>query len=194
MKNKINNNYLYNYKILLYMRRIKSAPANIAEMINRKKETKSSLNKIVIPILNKKYNIIVEEVNNEHYEKNIIKNDISNIIKNDKSNTNTNNIIEYNKFKSQKNNLKKIGTFISDIIGDTNILPFEQNTLITSLINYLSENVLNKDKLKEIYLFILQAIARYIIMLLFHSHFINIFEEQNLLLIHNDILNDINIK
>ena len=85
------------------MRRIKSAPANIAEMINRKIETKSSLNKIVIPILNKKYNIIIEEVNNENCEKNIIKNDKSNIIKNDKSNSNTNNIIEYNRFKSQKN-------------------------------------------------------------------------------------------
>ena len=162
------------------MRRIKSAPANLSEMINRKKINNSQSSKIVIPIINKKYNIIIEEIDN----KNIIKNDNSKII-------NTN-IIEYNRFKSQKNNLKKIGTFISDIIGDTNMLPFEQNTLITTLINYLSENVLNKDKLKEIYVFILQAIARYLIMLLFHSHFIDICQQQHLLI--DNYLHGLSIK
>ena len=161
------------------MKRIKSAPANLAEMINRKKENKSSLNKIVIPIMNKKYNIIIEETNNIN---------INNINTN---NVNTN-MIEYNRFKSQKNNLKKIGTFLSDIIGDTNILPFEQNTLITTLINYLSENVLNKDKLKEIYVFILQAVVRYFIMLLFHSHYLHIFEEQTIL-IETNILPDLGL-
>lgn len=162
------------------MRRIKSAPANLSEMINRKKINNSQSSKIVLPIINKKYNIIIEEIDN----KNIIKNDNSKII-------NTN-IIEYNRFKSQKNNLKKIGTFISDIIGDTNMLPFEQNTLITTLINYLSENVLNKDKLKEIYVFILQAIARYLIMLLFHSHFIDICQQQPLLI--DNYLHGLSIK
>lgn len=173
------------------MKRIKSAPANLAEMINRKKINYSQSNKILIPIpiFNKKYNIIIEEINNEISENSEnSENNEKNIIKNDKSN-----IIEYNRFKSQKNNLKKIGTFLSDIIGDTNILPFEQNTLITTLINYLSENVLNKDKLKEIYVFILQAIARYLIMLLFHSHYLHIFEEQPLL-IENNILPDLDIK
>ena len=163
------------------MRRIKSAPANLSEMNNRKKINYSQSSKIVIPIINKKYNIIIEEIDN----KNIIKNDNSKIINSKIINTN---IIEYNKFKSQKNTLKKIGTFLSDVIGDTNILPFEQNTLITSLINYFSENVLNKDKLKEIYVFILQAFARYLIMLLLHSHFINIFQEQPLLIENNNIL------
>ena len=168
------------------MKRIKSAPANLSEMINRKKINNSQSSKIVIPIINKKYNIIIEEIDN----KNILKNDNSKIINSKIINTN---IIEYNRFKSQKNNLKKIGTFISDIIGDTNMLPFEQNTLITTLINYLSENVLNKDKLKEIYVFILQAIARYLIMLLFHSQYLHIFELQPLL-IENNILPDLDIK
>jgi len=171
------------------MKRIKSAPANLCEMVNRKKINYSQSNKIVISVFNKKYNIIIEEINNEISENSEnSKNNEKNIIKNDKSN-----IIEYNRFKSQKNNLKKIGTFLSDIIGDTNMLPFEQNTLITTLINYLSENVLNKDKLKEIYVFILQAIARYLIMLLFHSHYLHIFEEQPLL-IENNILPDLDIK
>tara|TARA_X000000368_G_C23037134_1_gene715076 strand:+ start:263 stop:784 length:522 start_codon:yes stop_codon:yes gene_type:complete len=173
------------------MKRIKSAPANLSEMINRKKINNSQSSKIVIPIINKKYNIIIEEIDN----KNILKNDNSKIINSKIINSkiiNTN-IIEYNRFKSQKNNLKKIGTFISDIIGDTNMLPFEQNTLITTLINYLSENVLNKDKLKEIYVFILQAIARYLIMLLFHSQYLHIFELQPLL-IENNILPDLDIK
>tara|TARA_Y100000389_G_C17272466_1_gene418723 strand:+ start:67 stop:588 length:522 start_codon:yes stop_codon:yes gene_type:complete len=173
------------------MKRIKSAPANLSEMINRKKINNSQSSKIVIPIINKKYNIIIEEIDN----KNILKNDNSKIINSKIINSkiiNTN-IIEYNRFKSQKNNLKKIGTFISDIIGDTNMLPFEQNTLITTLINYLSENVLNKYKLKEIYVFILQAIARYLIMLLFHSQYLHIFELQPLL-IENNILPDLDIK
>ena len=174
------------------MKRIKSAPANLAEMINRKKINYSQSNKIVIPIpiINKKYNIIIEEIDNKNSEQNFIKNDNSKIINTKIINTN---IIEYNRFKSQKNNLKKIGTFISDIIGDTNMLPFEQNTLITTLINYLSENVLNKYKLKEIYVFILQAIARYLIMLLFHSQYLHIFELQPLL-IENNILPDLDIK
>jgi hypothetical protein len=169
------------------MKRIKSAPTNLCEMVNRKKINYSQSNKIVIPIpiINKKYNIIIEEIDNKNSEQNFIKNDNSKIINTKIINTN---IIEYNKFKSQKNTLKKIGTFLSDVIGDTNILPFEQNTLITSLINYFSENVLNKDKLKEIYVFILQTFARYVIMLLLHSHFINILQEQPLLIESNNIL------
>ena len=83
------------------MKRIKSAPANLCEMVNRKKINYLQSNKIVIPIpiINKKYNIIIEEINSEnsvnskYSEKNIIKNDNSKII-------NTN-IIEYNNFKSQ---------------------------------------------------------------------------------------------
>jgi|TARA_B100000768_G_C11205530_1_gene343657 hypothetical protein len=138
------------------MRRIKSAPANLVEMSNNKKQAKTSINRIVIPIMNEKYTIIIQE-NNKISEK-----------------IETNNVFKkYENFKYFKERVKKIGSLTSDIIGDSNILPFEQSAILTTFINYISENVLKKDKLKEIYAFTLQVLVRYLIMMYIHSQLLH---------------------
>ena len=138
------------------MRRIKSAPSNLAEMTNNKKQAKTSINRIVIPIMNEKYNKIIQK-NNKISEK-----------------IETNNVLKkYENFKYLKERVKKIGSLTSDIIGDSNILPFEQSAILTTFINYISENVLKKDKLKEIYAFTLQVLVRYLIMMYIHSQLLH---------------------
>ena len=138
------------------MRRIKSAPSNLAEMTNNKKQAKTSINRIVIPIMNEKYTIIIQK-NNKISEK-----------------IETNNVLKkYENFKYLKERVKKIGSLTSDIIGDSNILPFEQSAILTTFINYISENVLKKDKLKEIYAFTLQVLVRYLIMMYIHSQLLH---------------------
>jgi len=138
------------------MRRIKSAPSNLAEMTNNKKQAKTSINRIVIPIMNEKYTIIIQENNK-----------ISKKIE-------TNNVFKkYENFKYLKERVKKLGSLTSDIIGDSNILPFEQSAILTTFINYISENVLKKDKLKEIYAFTLQVLVRYLIMMYIHSQLLH---------------------
>mgnify|MGYP003680233867 FL=1 len=121
------------------MRKIKSAPANLCEMVNNKKEAKTNIKtfRFVIPIMNIESTIILEE---KSEKKEII-----------------NRPAKYEEFKTLKTGVKKIGSLTSDVIGDSNLLPYEQTTLLTVFINYLSENVLKKDKLKEIYTFALLA-------------------------------------
>ena len=106
------------------MRKVKSAPANLAEMANNKKEAKTKSYRFVIPIMNLESTIILEEK-----EK---KNEL--IVKPQ----------NYEKFKTLKNNIKNIGSLTNDIIGDINYLPLEQSSFLISLINYISENVLKK--------------------------------------------------
>lgn len=157
------------------MRKVKSAPANLAEMVNNKKEAKTKIKsyRFVIPIMNLESTIILEE---KEKKNELIK------------------PRNYEKFKTLKNNIKNICSLTSDIIGDSNILPSDQSTIITSLINYLSENVLKKDKLKEIYAYALQAFARYLLMLFIHRQLLHDELGKNIPLIDYNILNEISDK
>lgn len=158
------------------MRKIKSAPANLAEMVNNKKERKTKIKsyRFVIPIMNLESTIILEE---KEKKKALI--------------------IEpqnYEKFKTLKNNIKNLGSLTNDIIGDINYLPLEQSSFLISFINYISDNVLKKDKLKEIYAYALQALARYLLMLFIHSQIIHDELGKNIPLIDNTIINEISNK
>lgn len=129
------------------IRRIKSAPANLAEMSNNKKNT-----------INKKISVFSQ--------KNIITKDTSmnNILNfyNIKSNS-------YNSFKSLKSNLNSSFNILSDAINEANIFNLEEYSIIYLLGVYLSENLLKKDKLNEVFNFILITLIRYIIMLEIHE-------------------------
>ena len=104
------------------MRKVKSAPANLCEMVNNKKEAKTNIKtcRFVIPIMNIESTIILEE---KSEKKEII-----------------NRPAKYAEFKTLKTGVKKIGSLTSDVIGDSNLLPYEQTTLLTVFINYLCEN------------------------------------------------------
>lgn len=129
------------------MRRIKSAPANLAGMSNNKKNT-----------INKKISVFSQ--------KNIITRDTSmnNILNfyNIKSNS-------YNSFKSLKSNLNSSFNILSDAINEANIFNLEEYSIIYLLGVYLSENILKKDKFNEVFNFILITLIRYIVMLEIHE-------------------------
>ena len=155
------------------MRKVKSAPANLCEMVNNKKEAKINIKtfRFVIPIMNIESTIILEE-KSEKKEK-------------------INRPAKYEKIKTLKTGVKKIGSLTSDVIGDSNLLPYEQTTLLTVFINYLSENVLKKDKLKEIYAFALQGFVRYLIMIFIHGHLLHNELGKHVPLLKDNIINEI---
>lgn len=156
------------------MRKVKSAPANLCEMVNNKKEAKTKIKsyRFMLPIMNIESTIILED-----------KNEKNKIINKPK---------KYETFKTLKTGIKKIGSLTSDVIGDSNLLPYEETTLLNVFINYISENVLKKDKLKEIYAYALQAFVRYLLMLFIHSQLLHDELGKNVPLIDNNIINEIN--
>lgn len=158
------------------MRKVKSAPANLAEMANNKKEAKTKIKsyRFVIPIMNLKSTIILEEKENNKEKRELIVKPQN-----------------YEKFKTLKNNIKNIGSLTNDIIGDINYLPLEQSSFLISFINYISDNVLKKDKLKEIYAYVLQAFARYLLMLFIHSQLLHDELGKNIPLIDYNTLNEL---
>jgi hypothetical protein len=135
------------------MRRIKSAPANLAGMSNNKKS------------VNKKISIFSQENMSEN-KINIIKRDISmnNILDFDRIKFSS-----YNKFKSLKSNLNSSFNILSDAINEANIFNLEEYSIIYLLGVYLSENILKKDKFNEVFNFILITLIRYIVMLEIHE-------------------------
>ena len=162
------------------MKRIKSAPANLASMSNKKKnQPKMSIGN-VLPLLKQNNELV-----NENYNK-----INTNKINTSKINTNKINNFDivslfYKKkpslIKSEKiniiKNVKKIsnktGNIICDVLGDMNLLSLEESSIINALIIYFSENIVTKDKLKEIYVYLLQFVIRYFILLFIHSNILH---------------------
>ena len=123
------------------MRRIKSAPANLASMTNNKKNN--------ILFLTKK-DIIAIPMNNKYIPENKIK-----------------------KVKEFKNNISFNSNLINDIVNDSNDLSIEESTIVFTFINYIANNILKREKMEELYNYLIQAIARYLIMLFIHSQILH---------------------
>lgn len=149
------------------MKRIKSAPANIAEMVNRKKpiniDTSKDKNKKILYFIQfKKQNdpLVMRE--------------------------------KINPIKNQKNIEKTFNNLMLDYINDKQILNIndEQSVFASILYYYVSEKIFTKNNLREFILFIIQIILRYIIThtmhetILHNKELMNIVSE-NILLISN---------
>lgn len=134
------------------MRRIKSAPANLASMSNNKKKQSISLltknDAIAIPMKNKF---------NPQYK--------------------------IKKIKDLKNNISFNSNLLNDIVNDSNNLSIWESTIIFTIINFIGNNILKREKLEEAYNYLLQAIIRYFIMFFIHSYILN--EKINIPLIDN---------
>ena len=141
------------------MRKIKSAPANLCSMINRKKDIISNKDSKNIFCLSK-------------FEKND-----NNIDMNTKFFKNKNFAV----IKNSKKNLLKLGNLLSDIVSDSNLLSLEHTIIISGLISYFSENILKKDRLKEVYYFGLQLLLKYIILFYIHSQILHDKIDNNIL-------------
>ena len=139
------------------MRRIKSDPANLSLMKHRNKKLNKITNSISI------FTVFGNE-NTENYIENEIENDIEKIER-----------------KKNKNIISTTSNIISDYLFDNTDLPYEENYFISFLISYVSENIINKDKLKNLQAFIIQNSIRFIVSYLFHKHIISdIIENINL--------------
>ena len=82
-------------------------------------------------------------------------------------------VIYENKIKETKKMkvfLSTTNNIVNDILNDNNILPFEINYIIGLLITYFSENIIKKDKIKNLQSFIIQNSVRFIITYLLHKH------------------------
>lgn len=145
------------------MKRIKSAPADIALMLNNKKQTlikdSKSTSKLSIPFL---YNKNVDDKNNH---------DKNNIILLEKDVTSN-----YSNLKTSKKYLKNLIDILSDLLysyNSSNNLPIEESNIEISLLLYLGNNLFKKDILKEMYNFIVQAIIKYFVILFIHTYILH---------------------
>ena len=128
------------------MKRIKSAPANIAEMVNRKKQTlEKKPEKTVLFITQKKQNtpIVVSK--------------------------------QLIPLKNQKIIEKTFNTIMIDYINDKQIINNndEEAVLLSILYYYFCEKVFTKNNLREFILFIVQLCFKYIFTHSLHELYIN---------------------
>ena len=140
------------------MRRIKSAPANLASMTNNKK-------KECISILTKKDEIAIPMKNKFKPEYN------------------------FKKIKNLKNNISFNSNLFNDIVNDSNNLSIEESTIIFTIINFIANNILKREKLEELNNYLLQAIIRYFIMVFIHTQILN--EKINIPLIDYNCINNL---
>jgi hypothetical protein len=167
------------------MRRVKSAPANLANMKNSKKKV-ISIEKKPLYFIPKKENFdsdMKKKLDLENNKKDLFfkKSEFLSYLNNFNNinyNYNTYNDKEYKKysyksFKSLKNNISNSINLISDAINEANLLNLEQYSIIYLLSIYFSENILKKDKLAEITNYIIITFIRYFIMLYIHRNVLN---------------------
>jgi hypothetical protein len=130
------------------MKRIKSAPANIAEMVNRKKP---NLEKPIIIIQNKP-----PQSPQSCQPLITIKNKISQL-------------------KTQKNIGKTVNNIMLDYINDKQLLITndEEAVIISILYYYISEKVFTKKKITDFMLFIVQLFIKYIFTHMLHEIIMN---------------------
>ena len=133
------------------MRRIKSAPANLSLMKNRNKK----LNKITNSIST--FSVFRKEDENEFIK-----------FENKNENENKGKNLERN----NKNIISTTSNIVSDYLFDNTNLPYEENYLISLIMSYITENIINKNKLKNLQEFLIQNSVRFVISYLFHKHII----------------------
>ena len=170
------------------MRRIKSAPANIAGMVNRKKESKVP----EVPEISK-ININNNEIFTINKNNNIIKSEIEPQTKKwssgpiGPSGPNGPNLpIEYKFKKDVANNKKKITTTISGIISDSFIetnkyIPSTDTYVFNYIVEFINNFITNKFNRKNLENFILSLMIRFIASQVYHDLIIKVKENMHLI-------------
>ena len=80
--------------------------------------------------------------------------------------------IKIAKIKSKKQVLSTSSNILNDAISETNSFSFEENYIISFIISYISENIIKKDKLKNLEAFLIQNTIRFVISYIMHKHII----------------------
>ena len=136
------------------MKRIKSAPANIAEMVNRKKPIPLSRTSNLVLFCQKQTQ--------------------------DQTQDQTQTILSKPKmsltpFKTQKNIEKTVNSIMLDYIGDKQMLDTndEGTLLISILYYYICEKTFTKKNLNEFMLFLIQIFIKYLFTHKLHTYYID---------------------
>ena len=152
------------------MRRIKSAPANIAGMVNIKKNPET-------PEVSK-ININNYEIFPMYKNHNIFKLEIEPYCKND--------FISYKLKKDVTNNKKKITTTISGIISDSFIetnkhIPSTDTYVFNYIVEFINNFITNKFNRKNLENFILSLMIRFMASQVYHDVIIKVKENIHLI-------------
>lgn len=165
-----------------YMRRVKSCPAELSLMKNRKKkniETKSSIVSPNIFLISKcknqenndnksKFNSFFDYI----YQLDLYKNDIFTFKKNKK-----NSKFQENKSEKEEFMIDASKSSLFEILSDPNILSQDESALVVLILSYFFENINNKLNIEKISVIILQYFFRYVLIYMIHHH---VFIEENI--------------
>ena len=83
---------------------------------------------------------------------------------------NDNNTVKITEIKSKRQVLSTSSNIITDAINDSNTLSFEENFVVAFILSYIFENIIKKDKFKNLEAFIIQNSVRFIVSYLIHQH------------------------
>lgn len=161
------------------MKRIKSAPANIAEMVNRKKpiQTPLSASANLVVFCSKEQEEKEEQEEQEKEEKEDQDQDQANQL-----NINIKTKKYFTPFKTQKNIEKTVNSIMLDCIGDKQLIDTnDESVLIISILYYyVCEKTFTKKNINEFMLFIVQIFIKYLFTHKLHTYYID----------HNELINN----
>ena len=161
------------------MKRIKSAPANIAEMVNRKKpiQTPLSASDNLVVFCSKEQEEKEEQEEQEKEEKEDQDQDQANQL-----NINIKTKKYFTPFKTQKNIEKTVNSIMLDCIGDKQLIDTnDESVLIISILYYyVCEKTFTKKNINEFMLFIVQIFIKYLFTHKLHTYYID----------HNELINN----
>ena len=144
------------------MKRVKSAPANIAEMVNRKKPAPLSSASNLVLLCKTQYQ---EQTQKQEHQQTILSKPK----------------ISLTPFKTQKNIEKTVHSVMLDYIGDKQVLDTnDEGVLLISIIYYtICEKTFTKKNLNEFMLFLIQTFLKYLFTHKLHNYYIEHSEEIN---------------
>ena len=142
------------------MKRIKSAPANIAEMVNRKKKPE------ILPVKKEQPTILAiltSNDNNDFPHKKYKKIDNDKKIKN---------------IKLLNSNTERTTNILNDVLNDIFSLSFEETAFLGIILNLLN-NTFRKDKLRDLTGIVIQHSVKYLLMFYIHHYVLNDYIEKH---------------
>jgi hypothetical protein len=150
------------------MKRVKSAPANIAEMVNRKKPAPLSSASNLILLCKTQTQTQTQENQQKQDQENQ-----QTILSKPK--------ISLTPFKTQKNIEKTVHSIMLDYIGDKQVLDTnDEGVLLISIMYYtICEKTFTKKNLNEFMLFLIQIFIKYLFTHKLHNYYIDHSEEIN---------------
>jgi len=148
------------------MKRIRSAPANIAEMVNRKKKPD------ILPLKKEQPTILAILTSNGNNGNNGFPHKKYKKIDNEKKIKNVKNV------KLLNSNTERMTNILNDVLNDILSLSFEETAFLGIILNLLN-NTFRKDKLRDLTGIVIQHSVKYLLMFYIHHYVLNDYIEKH---------------